>query len=155
MKSPKVDEAYDRDVDRVMNCISCCLISSVGITSTRNAYKAVESEASRVYEKYKEGVSSSDSYPAVLKVPALDMSFDLSVLNDPLLVEKENEASFLTTLRAIFNRVKSVDAVAMLGNEVSIHMKEEYDLKVVVERDANHAVTLKSATVVLIRFTDL
>ena len=59
------------------------------------------------------------------------------------------------SLRAIFNRVKSVDAVAMLGNEVSIHMKEEYDLKVVVERDANHAVTLKSATVVLIRFTDL
>ena len=138
-----------------MDCISCCLISSIGITSTRNAYKAVESEASRVYEKYKEGVSFSDSYPAVLKVPVLDMSFDLSVLNDPLLVEKENEASFLTTLRAIFNRVKSVDAVAMLGNEVSIHMKEEYDLKVVVERDANHAVTLKSATVVLIRFTDL
>ena len=74
MKSPKVDETYDRDVDRVMDCISCCLISSIGITSTRNAYKAVESEASRVYEKYKEGVSSSDSYPAVLKVPALDMS---------------------------------------------------------------------------------
>ena len=138
-----------------MDCISCCLFSSVGITSTRNAYKAVESEASRVYEKYKEGVSSSDSYPTVLKVPALGMSFDLSVLNDPLLVEKENEASFLMSLRSIFNRVKSVDTVAMLGNEVSIHMKEEYDLKVVVERDANHAVTLKSATVVLIRFADL
>lgn len=147
MKSPKVDEVYDRDVDRVMDCIFYLLLLYVGITTTRNAYKGMESEASKVYDRYKENVASSDSYPAIINVPKLGMSFDLSVLNDHLLLEKENDATFLSSLRSIFKRVNSVDTVAMMGNEVSIHMKEEYDLKVVVEQDANHAVTLKSATV--------
>ena len=110
-------------------------------------YKSIEAELVNLHDKYKDHLVHNDEYPQLLEVPSLSLSYDLSLLNDHPLLEKENEVAFLASLRSIFSKVSSAASIAMIGNEVSIHMKEDCDLKVVVEQDANHAIALKSATV--------
>lgn len=117
-------------------------------------YKSVEVELVNLHDKYKDHLVHNDEYPQVLEVPSLSLSYDLSLLNDHPLLEKENEVAFLANLRSIFGKVSSAASIAMVGNEVSIHMKEDCDLKVVVEQDANHAIALKTATVVSLVVVD-
>lgn len=134
-------EGVDADYDNSFKLTEDC------VQGTRALYNTITEKIRSTYEENKNLVHTDVPEVTSIEIPSLSMTVDLSPLNEERIVKGENAIDFLTKLRAVYKRVRSVQSIAMKDSMLEIKMIEGYTVSVSLKIDSLNHYSIASATV--------
>ena len=107
------------------------------ISETRHAFDELSQTIHSIASNLNVVAPEESTIPEVVSIPSLNVDIHMHDIDETLLVHLEGQLKFLSSLRAVFKRVRSVDSIRAEGSFLNIHFKEGRDLRVEIIDEEN------------------